>query len=436
MGIQGPKTAEWFGRGKEALVNGVSSGFRYWGDDDTLVIDRGEGAYVYDMDGNRYIDYQLGFGPIILGHGHKPVADAVAEAAARGTVFAMTTALEIEAALAMRNAIPWLDALRFTNTGTEATMHAIRLARAVTGRDLIVKFEGAYHGAHDYVGYSTAGAPLGNLGNRRSPVPFEVSSGVPSTIRDYIRIAHFNDLEFMEKLFKSDGHRIAGILVEPALGNVFGLMPDDGYMEGLRAITEEWGSMLMFDEVKTGFRLGLGGAAEYLDIVPDIGMYAKSMGNGFPIAAVGGRTEIMSAWAEGGVMQAGTYSGNSVGAAATVATIAELSTGAPYEKITKTGEALMAGLEKILAEQSMDASIIGHPSMFSIFLGEGELKNYRDTGRHDEDLYSEIIFGMIRRGVMPVDDAKEPWFISSAHSDEDVAETLTAFEEALVEAKA
>src|SRR5680860_293258 len=326
MSLQGPKTAEWFDRGKAALVNGVSSGFRYWGDDDTLVIDRGEGAYVYDMDGKRYIDYQLGFGPIILGHGYKPVADAVAAAAARGTVFAMTTALEIEAAEAVRDAVPWLDELRFTNTGTEATMHAIRLARAVTGRDLIVKFEGAYHGAHDYVGYSTAGSPIGYLGNRRSPIPFEVSSGVPPTIRDYIRIAHFNDLAFMEKLFKSDGHRIAAIIVEPALGNVFGLMPDDGYLEGLRAITEEWGSMLIFDEVKTGFRLGLGGAAEYFNIVPDIGTYAKSMGNGFPIAAVGGRGEIMSAWAEGGVMQAGTYSGNAVGAAATKVTIAELTT--------------------------------------------------------------------------------------------------------------
>src|SRR5680860_613475 len=171
MSLQGPKTAEWFDRGKAALVNGVSSGFRYWGDDDTLVIDRGEGAYVYDMDGKRYIDYQLGFGPIILGHGYKPVADAVAAAAARGTVFAMTTALEIEAAEAVRDAVPWLDELRFTNTGTEATMHAIRLARAVTGRDLIVKFEGAYHGAHDYVGYSTAGSPIGYLGNRRSPFP-------------------------------------------------------------------------------------------------------------------------------------------------------------------------------------------------------------------------------------------------------------------------
>ncbi len=169
MSLQGPKTAEWFARANKALVNGVSSGFRYWGDEDTLVIDRGEGAYAFDMDGKRYIDYQLGFGPIILGHGHQPVVDAVSEAASRGTVFAMTTAIEVQAAEAMRDAIPWIDTLRFTNTGTEATMHAIRLARAVTGRDLIVKFEGAYHGAHDYVGYSTAGSPVGNLGSRRSP---------------------------------------------------------------------------------------------------------------------------------------------------------------------------------------------------------------------------------------------------------------------------
>ena len=435
MGIQGPKTAEWFGRGKAALVNGVSSGFRYWGDDDTMVIDHGAGAYVYDMDGKRYIDYQLGFGPIILGHGHKPVAEAVAEAAARGTVFAMTTSLEIEAAEAVRTAVPWLDALRFTNTGTEATMHAIRLARAVTGRDLVVKFEGAYHGAHDYVAFSTAGAPIGNLGSKRSPIPYQVSSGVPPTIRDYIRIAHYNDLEHMEKVFHNDGHRIAAIIVEPALGNVFGLLPDDGYLEGIRAITEEWGAMLIFDEVKTGFRLGLGGAAEYFGIVPDIGTYAKSMGNGFPIAAVGGRGEVMSAWAEGGVMQAGTYSGNGVGAAATKATIAELATGAPYAQIEKVGKALMSGIGKILADHSVTGSVVGHPSMFSIFLGEGELKNFRDVAKHDAGMYEEIIFGMIERGVMPVDDAKEPWFISSAHTDEDVAETLNVFEAALVEAK-
>ncbi|MGB5433047.1 MAG: aminotransferase class III-fold pyridoxal phosphate-dependent enzyme, partial [Acidimicrobiia bacterium] len=176
-------------------------------------------------------------------------------------------------------------------------------------------------------------------------------------------------------------------------------------------------------------------AAEYFGIVPDIGTYAKSMGNGYPSAAIGGRQEVMSAWAEGGVMQAGTYSGNSIGAAATVATIGELSTGAPYAQIDKVGNALMTGLAKICADHSEPASIIGIPSMFSVFFSDGELKEYRDTASHDEDLYTEVVMGMINRGVMPVDDAKEPWFISSAHTDEDVAETLTAFEDALVEAR-
>ncbi len=173
MGLQGEKTADWFQRGRKVLVNGVSSGFRYWGDDDTIVVDHGEGAYVYDMDGNRYIDYHLGFGPVILGHGHPVVAAAVAEAAAEGTTFAMTTRREIEAAEKVKAAVGYIDALRFTNTGTEATLHAIRLARAATGREIIVKFEGAYHGAHDNVLFSTAGATVSHLGSRRSPVPLQ-----------------------------------------------------------------------------------------------------------------------------------------------------------------------------------------------------------------------------------------------------------------------
>jgi len=317
MGIQGPTTADWFDRGRSALVDGVSSGYRYWGDQDTLVIDRGDGAHVYDMDGKRYVDYQLGFGPVILGHGHPAVAAAVAEAAAAGTTFAMTTAREVEAAEAFRAAVPWVDRLRFTNTGTEATMHAIRLARAHTGRELIVKFEGGYHGAHDYVLFSVSGAAVDSLGSRRSPVPLQDSPGIPEAIQSLIRVVPFNDLEAMERLFRSEGHLIAAMLIEPMLGNFMGLMPDDGYLEGLRRICDEHGSVLIFDEVKTGFRLGLGGAAETFGIVPDLGTFAKCMGNGFPVAAVAGRDAVIGDWAAGGVMQAGTYSGNGIGAAAT-----------------------------------------------------------------------------------------------------------------------
>ncbi len=436
MGLQGPKTAAWFARGKAVLVNGVSSGFRYWGDEDTMVIDRGEGAYVYDMDGNRYVDYQLGFGPIILGHGHPQVAAAVAEAAAAGTTFAMTSAREIAAAEAFKAAVPWVEGLRFTNTGTEATMHAIRLARAHTGRELIVKFEGCYHGAHDYVLFSTAGSPVGHLGSRRSPVPWQASSGIPEAIRSTIRVLPFNDLDAVERLFRSEGHRIAGILVEPMMGNCFGVMPREGFLAGLRRVCDEYGSVLVFDEVKTGFRMALGGAREVFDVVPDLGTFAKSMGNGFPVAAIAGRDAIIQDWARGGVTQAGTYSGNGVGVAAASATIGLLATGEPYVRMRRVGEALMHGIAGILAEEGVAGHVVGHWSMFSIFLAEEPPREFRDAARHDGDLYEEIVRGMIRRGVMPVDDALEPWFVSAAHTEADVATTLEAFGDALADAKA
>ncbi len=434
MALQGPQTAKWFERAEAALVAGVSSGFRNWGPHDTLVIERGEGGRVYDMDGTAYVDFQCGFGPIILGHGDPGVAAAVAAAAARGTTYAMTQAGEVEAAEAFKEAVPWVDALRFTNTGTEATMHAIRLARAYTGRELIVKYEGCYHGAHDYVLFSTAGSPVGALGSRHSPVPWQTSSGVPEAIRTTIRTAPFNDLEFIERLFRDQGGAIAGILVEPMMGNCFGIMPGPGYLEGLRRLCDEHGVVMIFDEVKTGFRMALGGAHEVWGVTPDLGTYAKSMGNGFPVAAIAGRREVISAWSGGGIMQAGTYSGNGVGVAAAKATIEALATGEPYRRMEKTGTALMEGLSKICAERGVPVQITGHWSMFSLFFSEHVPTEFRDTRHHDAELYGNVVHGMIRRGVMPVDDALEPWFLCAAHDDDDVALSLQAFEESLSEA--
>ncbi len=434
MGLQGERTGEWFDRGKKALVNGVSSGFRYWGDDDTLVIDRGEGAYVFDMDGAKYIDYQLGFGPVILGHGHPVVAEAVAEAARAGTTFAMTTAREIEAAEKVVRSVGYVEAMRFTNTGTEATMHALRLARGFTGRDLFMKFEGCYHGAHDYVLFSTAGAALGSLGSRRNPIPVQSSSGIPSTIRDYVRIVPFNDLEAMEQLFRRDGDRIAAMLIEPMMGNCFGIMPEPGFLEGLRRICDEHGTLLIFDEVKTGFRMALGGAEEVFGVTPDLGTFAKSMGNGFPVAAVGGKANVMQAWAEGGITQAGTYSGNGVAAAAAAATIDLLADGEAFRTIERLGTTLMKGLESICAARGVAAHIVGHPSMVGVFFGEDRPTEFRDKAHHNAALYGDVVMRMIGRGVLPVDDALEPLFLSAAHSDEDIAVTLQAFEESLAEA--
>lgn len=436
MGLQGDKTGQWFRRAADNLINGVSSQFRYWGDDDTIVIDRGEGGHVFDMDGKRYIDFQCGFGPIILGHAHEAVTSAVAEAAGDGTTFAMSQRREVEAAEKVMEALRWADGMRFTNTGTEATMHAIRLARGYTGRDIVVKFEGQYHGVHDYVMFSTAGAPPGGLGSRYRPVPWQSSSGIPDSIRTYIRTLPYNDLALAQRVFEDEGRRIAAVIVEPTLGNAFGLMPVEGFLQGLRDLCDEHGSALIFDEVKTGFRVAVGGANELFGVEPDIGTYAKAMGNGFPAAAIAVKDGFADGWRKGGIAQAGTYSGNGIAAAAASATVSELLTGDPLARVEKTGRSLMEGIGRVLADKGVTSKVTGHPSMFSVYIGEGDPKEFRDIAGHDEELYEDICFRMIGKGVMPCPDALEPWFVCAAHTEEDVATTLQVFEESVTEALA
>jgi glutamate-1-semialdehyde 2,1-aminomutase len=434
MSLQGEQTKKWFERGRKVLVNGVSSQFRYWGDDDTIVIDHGEGGHLIDMDGKRYIDYQLGFGPIILGHGDPTVSQAVAETASQATSFAMTQRREIEAAEKVMSALEWPDAMRFSNTGTEATMHAIRLARGLTGRDIVIKFEGQYHGMHDYVLFSTAGVPVSGLGSRFRPIALQSSSGIPEAIRSLVRTLPFNDLEMAQRAFKDEGQRIAAVIVEPMLGNAFGIMPLPGFLDGLRSLCDDNGSLLIFDEVKTGFRVAYGGACECFGVTPDIGTYAKAMGNGFPVAAIAMTDAVADGWRASGIAQAGTYSGNGIAVAAAGATIDRLATGEPHAQIEKVGRALMEGIDGVLADRGVEGKVTGHPSMFSVFFGEGDLQEFRDTSKHNEELYEEVLFAMISRGVMPCPDALEPWFVCAAHTDDDVATTLQVFDESLAEA--
>lgn len=433
MGLQGNASKEWFTRASKTLVNGVSSQFRYWGDEDTLVIEKGEGGYVVDVDGNRYLDLQCGFGPIILGHGDPAVSGAVAEAAAEATSFAMTQRREVEAAEKVMAALDWPERMRFTNTGTEATMHAIRLARGLTGRDVIIKFEGQYHGVHDYVLFSTAGGPAGALGSRLNPTPWQSSSGIPDSIRSYIRTLPYNDLEIVERTFRNEGGRIAAIIVEPMLGNAFGIMPEAGYLEGLRSLCDEYGAMLIFDEVKTGFRMGLGGAVAHFGVTPDIGTYAKAMGNGFPVAAVALGEKAVEGWRMGGISQAGTYSGNGIAAAAAAATIDRLSDGEAYAQLEKTGTRMMDGLGKVLADRGVPGHVVGHPAMFSIFLAEEPPREFRDAERHDSETYDTVAMKMIPKGVMPCPDAREPWFLCASQTEEDADKAVEAFADSLDE---
>lgn len=431
--MRGPVTREWFRRAQRVLPNGVSSGFRYWGDEETFVIDHGVGGHVFDMDGTEYIDYQLGFGPVILGHADEYVCDAVAAAARNGTTYAMTQRSEIEAAEKVLEALGWADRLRFTNTGTEATMGALRLARGWGARDLVLKFEGGYHGGHDALLFTTAGAPPEYLGSRLRPLKLPSSSGIPDSVKDHIKTLPYNDIELVEEFFQDHGRELAAVIVEPMAANFMGVPPEPGFLEALRRLCDAYDSVLIFDEVKTGFRMGLGGAVAEYGVIPDIGTYAKALGNGFPVAAIALNDRLAEGWQLGGISQTGTYSGNGVAVAAASATIDRLTDGTVYEQIHKVGTALMAGVQVILDKHGLEGTVVGHPSMFSLYIGEGTPTEYRDVAGHDSRVYDATVMRMIELGVMPCPDALETWFVCGAHTEDDVEVTLGAFDQALGE---
>ncbi len=431
MSLQGDKTKKFYQEAMKHIPYGVNSNFRYWGEEDTLVIERGEGAYIWDMDGKRYIDYRLAFGPIILGHAHPIVTQRVQRAIENGTLFAWTTPLEIRVAERVKR-LTGLDKVRLTNTGTEATMHALRIARAHTGREKFIKFEGQYHGQVDYFMFSTASSQAKSLGSRRSPIALPLSSGIPKAISQYVISLPFNDLEMLEKKVREMWGDIAAIIVEPMLGNAAGILPQPGFLEGVRRVCDEYGIVLIFDEVKTGFRIARGGAQEYFGVRADLATYAKAMGNGFPIAAIAGKEEVMMTIEPGGVAHAGTYTGNVAGAAAADATLELLEREPILETINARGEALMKGLDSILTEQGIPHVITGLPPMFGIFLGSDKQPlEFRDYCKGDEELYERIAMEIIRRGVMPDADGREPWFLCAALSQADVEETLNIFNDAV-----
>jgi len=435
MGLQGEKTKALFQKASQYIPYGVNSNFRYWGEEDTMVISRGEGTYIWDADGKRYIDYRLAFGPIILGHSYPPVVKAVQEAIQHGTLFAWTTPLEIDVAERICR-MTGVDKVRLTNTGTEATMHALRIARAHTGREKFIKFEGLYHGMNDYFMFSTASANMGMLGSPRSPIAAAVTSGIPRGIADYVIMLPFNDFERLEETVDAKWGDIAAIFIEPILGNSAGIMPRPGYLEKIRELCDRYGIVMVFDEVKTGFRVANGGAQEYFGIKADLVTYAKALGNGFPIAAIAGKEKVMMTVHPGSVAHGGTYSGNVAGTAAAVATLEILETQPIIATINQRGRKLMDGLSEVLTEAGIPHVVTGVPSMFSMFLGsDQEPHDFRDYLQGDGELYEKIAMNLIQHGAMPDSDGREPWFLCYSLSDQDVDDTLNMFNDAVKEAK-
>jgi len=433
MSLAGPKSQSLQKRAQKVLPLGVNSNFRYWGEGLTPYVEKGKGAYLWDVDGRRFIDYRMAFGPIILGHAYDEVDAKVMEEIQRGTLFAMTGELEVEVAEMITAMCPAVDMVRTACSGTEATMHAIRVARAYTGRDIILKFEGNYHGFHDHTLWSTY-APVEALGNSRSPIPVPSSSGIPKSMREFIITLPFNDAEGFERTMRSYGDQIAAVITEPCQGNCGAIDPLPGFLELVRKQTKEHGTVFILDEVKTGFRIANGGAQEYYGIQPDLATYAKALGNGYPVAAFGGSREVMSIIGHG-VSQGGTYTNNKPGIAAAYATLKLMQTKPILKTIEQRGKRLMDGLKEIFEDNDIPAVFSGYPAMFSFAIGADKVTCQRDWAESDQALYLTLAEKAIERGVMPDHDAREPWFLCYSHSDADIDETLNVYAEIVKEAK-
>jgi len=391
---------------------------------DPPVMAYGQGSRLVDVDGNSYIDYVCAYGPLILGQAHPDVAGVIAAAAQRGTSYGATTELEIELARLITDAIPSIEMLRFVNSGTEATMSALRLARAFTGRPKVVKFEGGYHGHADGL--------LVQGGSALATLSIPDSAGVPASFAAETLLAPYNDVEAVHSVFEAHPDQIAAVIVEPVAGNMGVVPPLPGFLEGLRELTGEHGALLVFDEVITGFRLAYGGAQHILGVTPDLTCLGKIIGGGLPVGAYGGRREIMQMVAPlGPVYQAGTLSGNPLAMAAGIVTLGALRDPATYHRLENSAIYLEDGLRRAAEEAEVPVSINRAGSMLTAFFTNEAVTDYASAKRSDTARYAAYFREMLERGVFLAPSQFEAMFLSTAHTDADIEATIEAAQEAL-----
>jgi len=424
-------SSELFDRAKRVLPGGVNSpvrAFRAVGGTPFFVA-HGHQSSLADVDGREYVDYVCSWGALILGHAHPAVLDAVQNAAARGWTYGTPCEAEVELAEEVRRRMPSLEMMRFVNSGTEATMAAVRLARAATGRDVIIKFEGCYHGHAD--GFLVkAGSGVATLGLPDSP-------GVPAALANLTLTAPFNDARAVADLCREHADRIAAIIVEPFVGNAGFIPPEPGFHGELRSLCDRYGALLIFDEVMTGFRVGAGGAQQLLGIRPDLTTLGKIIGGGFPVGAYGGRADLMRRIApEGPVYQAGTLSGNPVAMAAGLATLRETTRAGFYEELERKTKRLTTGLQRA-AQRHGVAVTLGHAgSMWGVYFTEGPVRNYTDAKRTDTALFARWHKVALARGIFLAPSAFEAGFVSAAHTEADIDFTIEQLDAALADARA
>lgn len=414
-------SADLIARAEKILVGGVNSPVRAFKavGGMPLMIDRARGSHLWDVDGREYIDYVCSWGALILGHAHQDIVAAVADQAARGTSYGMTSPLEIELGERVARAVPSLERVRFVSSGTEATMSAIRAARAFTKRDLILKFEGGYHGHSDSF-LVQAGSGLATLGISSSP-------GVPEAVAQLTLNAPYNDLAAVGEIFRAHPYKIAAVIVEPIAANMGVAPPVSGFLKGLREMTRRDGALLIFDEVISGFRVALGGAQQVYSIVPDLTTLGKIIGGGLPVAAYGGRFDVMEMVAPlGPVYQAGTLSGNPLAMRAGLATLPQLEVPGFYDALNNKAKRLAEGLRAALAERRIPGQVNVAGSLLTLFFADQPVRDYTTAQTSDCARFAAFYREMFNRGIFLPPSQFEALFISAAHTDADIDATLSA----------
>jgi glutamate-1-semialdehyde 2,1-aminomutase len=419
-----------FAEAVQKLPLGVSSSFRYWGDDKTIYIKQGRGARLTDIDGNEYIDYRLGYGPAILGYAHPEVDEAAREGMAVGGVFAFGTEREYTVARRISEMVPAAELVRFSNSGTEAVMAALRVARAASGKDDFIMIEGGYHGVFDAVLWYSEVEDGWTPESGREPDVVPYSAGVPESTRQHVHMVPMNDAEKLEDVLRQHGDRIGTLLIEPMMGNCCSITATREYMQAVREMCDRYGVILVIDEVKTGFRVARGGVQELLGVEADICTFAKAVANGYPIAVVAGREALMRHIGDG-VVHGGTYTAHSVSLAAAEKTLDILANTPVLEDIEAYGRRMQAGLSSILRARDIPHSFVGHPAMGGLFLAEQAPRDYREWINSDYSFYEALAPQLHERGVIVEPDSREPWFVCAAHDDACLQETLVAYEEAV-----
>lgn len=415
-----------YGEAQRVLVGGVNSPVRAFQSvgGNPIIVEKGKGSRIYDVDGNEYIDYLASWGPLILGHAHPAVLSAIRDTAARGTSFGATTALEVEMGTMVAEAFPSIDLVRFVNSGTEAVLSALRLARAYTRRSKIVKFAGCYHGHSDAL-LVEAGSGVLTLG-----IPG--SEGVPAHVAQDTIVVPYNDEECLQQVFQQCPDDIAAVIVEPIAGNMGLVLPEDGWLQSLRSVTAQYGALLIFDEVITGFRCTYGGVQSLYGVQPDITCLGKIIGGGMPVGAYGGKREIMEMVAPlGGVYQAGTLSGNPVAMAAGIATLKELRYTNPYDKLALAAQTLCDAMERAARDKGIPMRINRYGSLFTPFFVDSDVVDYATARRASTQTYARFFWTLTNLGLFVPPSQFEAWFVSTAHTPLDIQITTDLLTKAI-----